>query len=64
MNSNKFFSDDFLMKANVFRELGEFESAKQVLSHIVSPDLAKVVHQIQLLCDNRDTYVRELNFST
>lgn len=51
---------DRLMKAEVLRELGEFESAKQVLSRVHSSDLAPVVRQLQSLCDRGDTCVREL----
>ena len=52
---------DRLMKAEVLRELGEFESAKQVLSRVHSSDLAPVVRQLQSLCDGGDTCVRELD---
>jgi hypothetical protein len=49
-----------LMKAEVLRELGEFDSAKQVLSRVHSCEFAPVVRQSQSLCDREDTCVREL----
>jgi len=52
--------NDRLMKAEVLRELGDFESAKQVLSRIHSGDVAAVVLQLHSLCDSGDTCVREL----
>ncbi len=52
------------MKAEVLRELGEFESATQVLSRVRSDEVAAVVHQLRSLCDSRDTCVRELQFGT
>jgi hypothetical protein len=56
--------NDRLMQAEVLRELGEFESAKQILNRVDSPDIAEIVRQIRSLCDTRDTCVRELQFST
>lgn len=49
-----------IMKAEVLRELGEFESAQRLLSRAVSGDVATVVHQLRLLCDAEDASVREL----
>jgi hypothetical protein len=51
-----------LMKAEVLRELGEFELAKQVLGRIDSSEMAAVVRQVRSLCDSGDTRVRELRF--
>jgi hypothetical protein len=51
---------DLLMKAEALRELGEFESATQVLSRVTSAEYAKVVRQLRLLCDAGDVLVREL----
>lgn len=51
-----------LMKAEALRELGEFESANQVLSRVTSAEYAEVVRQLRLLCDARDVCVRELQF--
>jgi hypothetical protein len=54
--------DDRLMKAEVFRELGQFESAKLALSSVSSPEYATVVHQLRMLCDAREASVKELQF--
>ena len=51
---------DRLMKAEVLRELGEFESAKRLLKRVRAKSLATAVLQIRSLCDRRDTLVREL----
>jgi hypothetical protein len=51
-----------LMKAEVLRELGEFESAKQVLSRVASAQFSAVVGQLRSLCDRGDAWVRELHF--
>lgn len=56
--------NDRLMKVEVLRELGEFESAMQVLSRVTSPNLDGIVHQFQSLCEDRDTCVRELRFGS
>jgi len=55
--------NDCLMKAEVLRELGKFESAKQVLSRATSTDSAAVVRQLRSLCDAGDRCVRELHSS-
>lgn len=54
--------NDRLMKAEVLRELGEFDSANQVLSRVTSVEYVTVVHQLRLLCDAGDVSVRELQF--
>lgn len=51
-----------LMKAEVLRELGEFDAAKQVLDRIDSSKVAAVVRQLRSLCESGDTRVRELRF--
>ena len=51
-----------LMKVEVLRELGQFESAKQLLSCIDSSELAAVVGKLHSLCTSGDTCVRELRF--
>ena len=51
--------NDRIMKAEVLRELGEFEAAKQVLSRILSSDLAAAVLLLRSLCDSEDSCVRE-----
>lgn len=53
---------DGIMKAEALRELGDFESAKQILGRIESSGVAAVVRQIRSLCDSGDTSVRELQF--
>ncbi len=54
--------NDCLMRAEVLRELGEFESAKQVLSRVTSAEYTTVIRQLRSLCDTGDTCVRELQF--
>lgn len=56
--------NDSLMKAEVLRELGEFESAKRILGRVNSSEAAKIVRELRSLCDNGDTSVRELRFNT
>lgn len=53
-----------LMKAELLRELGEFEIAKGVLGSIRSRDVVAVVRQMNALCDRRDTRVRQLKFES
>ena len=53
---------DCLMKVEVLRELGRFESAKEVLSGVDSSNVAAVARQFRVFCDNQDTCVRELHF--
>lgn len=54
--------NNLVMKAEVYRELGEFESARQALNRVKSADFAAVVRQLRTLCDGRDPFVREINF--
>lgn len=54
---------DLLMKVEVLRELGQFASAKELLGHVDAHGVEAVVRQFRLLCEKRDTCVRELNFS-
>ena len=56
--------NDRLMKAEVLRELGEFDSVKLVLSGVTAADYAEVVRQLSSLCDIGDTSVRELEFGS
>ena len=51
---------DAIMKAEVLRELGEFESASKVLSSIDDSELTNIVRQLQYLVDEQDSRVREL----
>jgi hypothetical protein len=50
------------MRAEVLRELGEFDSAKEVLSRVTSTEYTAVVHQLRSWCETRDTWVRVLQF--
>ena len=54
--------NDLVMKGEVLRELGDFESAKQTLNRVKSADFAEVIRQLRTLCDKRDTCVGELKF--
>ena len=51
-----------LMKAEALRELGEFESAQQILGRVASADYAAVVRQLRSLCGAGDACVRELQY--
>jgi HEAT repeat protein len=53
---------DRLPKAEVLRELGNFESALEVLGRINSPRHRGVVRQLRDLCNRGDSYVRHLGF--
>jgi hypothetical protein len=55
--------NDCVMKAEVLRELGDFEFAKRVLSRVTSAEFNAVVRQLRTLCDSGDTCVRQLIFS-
>jgi hypothetical protein len=55
-------NNDLIMKAEVLRELGEFNSAKDILAPIDTKELIEAVHQLQSLCDARDSRIRELKF--
>lgn len=54
--------NDRVMKAEVFRELGEFESALQLLERVTKPEYGAVVHQLRSLCEAGDKFVRQLQF--
>lgn len=56
--------DDRLLKAELLRELGEFEPTKQILSSVSSDRFATIVRQLRLLCDAGDVGVRELQLSS
>jgi hypothetical protein len=51
---------DRILKAEIFRELGEFVSAMDVLTTITSSEYDFVVRQLIRLCERWDTCVREL----
>jgi hypothetical protein len=48
------------MRAEVLRELGDFQAATLELNSVTSPEFAAVVQQIRSMCDSSDTCVREL----
>lgn len=52
--------NDLLMKAEVLRELGEFDQAQQVLARVTSDTCASVAGQLRGLCELRDACVRQL----
>jgi hypothetical protein len=52
-----------LTKAELLRELGEFESAKEYLSLVASPDVQGVVRQLRDLCNRRERLVKQLSFA-
>jgi hypothetical protein len=54
--------NELVMRAEVLRELGDFESAKQVLRRVTFAEFTAVVRQLRMLCDSGDTCVRELKF--
>lgn len=56
--------ESLVMKAEILRELGEFESAAAILDRIGSSRLAAVVGQLRSLCDRNDAAVRELKFDS
>lgn len=56
--------DDCLLKAEALRELGEFESARRVLDGHYFGEATEAVRYLRILCDRKDTYVRELQPST
>lgn len=53
--------EDCLLKTEVLRQLGQFDSARQALSRVVSPQLGPVVARFRSLLDKGDTQVRELH---
>jgi hypothetical protein len=54
--------NDLIMKAEVWRELGEFEAAALALSQVNTEKYRDVVAQLRALCESKDTGVRELRF--
>ena len=49
-----------LLKAEVLRELGEFQAAREILVGLRSGDMAGIARQIEILCDRGDPCVRPL----
>jgi hypothetical protein len=54
--------NDLLMKAEVLRELGQFQPAKELLSRVGSSEYRGVARQLRDLCDRGDRCVRQLSF--
>jgi hypothetical protein len=54
--------NDRFLKAEVLRELGEFESAKLVLRRVTSGEYTAVVRQLNALCNSGDASLKELEF--
>ena len=54
--------NDRIMKAEILRELGEFEAANKILNQVTSEKYVTVVRQLRQLCDNRSTCVSQLQF--
>jgi hypothetical protein len=55
---------DRLMKAEVLRQLGEFEAAKTLLRRVTSAEYGAFVRQLRLAADAEDPGVRELQLSS
>jgi hypothetical protein len=55
-------SNDLVMKAEVMRELGRFDDAMALLARSTDSDIAQAVEIIKRLVENKDSYVREMNF--
>ncbi len=49
--------DEKLLKAEMHRELGDLESAKQLLEQVEASELAYAVKEIRKLCENGETKV-------
>lgn len=58
----EFDDNDMVMRAEIYRELGDFEAAKGQLDRITDAQFATVVSQLRELCDARDSQVRQLRF--
>jgi hypothetical protein len=52
--------NDLVMRAEVYRELGHFDSARRALALIGQSEYSAVVKRLGQLCDERDTQVRSL----
>jgi hypothetical protein len=52
---------DRLMKAELFRQLGDFEAAMAMLDGVESDEVERIVGQLQSLCDAQNTRVKQLN---
>jgi hypothetical protein len=56
--------NDRVMKAELLRELGEFEAATAILDQIGPGDYASVARQLRILCEVGDASVRRLKLDT
>jgi hypothetical protein len=54
--------EDRVMQAEIFRELGDFERALQILESITEEGLKPAVGQIKALCEKQETGVCRMNF--
>ncbi len=52
--------DEGVLKAEVFRELGQFEKARQTLLRIGARDYESIIHFLLNLCDAGDDLVQEI----
>ncbi len=52
---------DLLLKAEVLRNLGEFDAANQVLDKITSPELSRFVAQQRAFCEQQEIRTRVFN---
>lgn len=57
---DEYSQNELLMKSEVLRELGRFDSAEELLSRVVSVELENLIDQLKELCRQRVTVVREL----
>jgi len=55
-------NNDRIMRAEILRQLGEFDFAKLTLDQVTDPELAGVVAQIRKLCDNHEIDLQVLWF--
>lgn len=58
-----FDDNDMIMRAEIHRELGDFDAARRQLDEIRDVRFADAVKQLRALCDARDTRVRQLQRS-
>jgi len=54
--------NDRIMKAEVLRELGDFEASTEILGTLSSVQHVPIVHRLRELCEAEDTCVRGLHF--
>lgn len=53
--------DELLLKAEIRRELGDFDAARRLLAEFAQPQAFQLGTQIHSLCESRDTIVRQLH---